>query len=101
MSQTTAPLTFEVTRRTDLRPDAEREAVLVNPGFGTTFTELGSERVKVLDALVAHDAPRLDPGRIELRGGRVLIGTASDPLELVTVHPAGRRRRPRWKTFSP
>ena len=35
MSQTTAPLTFEVTRRTDPRPDAEREAVLANPGFGT------------------------------------------------------------------
>ena len=39
MSQTAAPLTFEVTRRTDPRPDAEREAVLANPGFGTTFTD--------------------------------------------------------------
>ena len=39
MSQTTAPLTFEVTRRTDPRPDAEREAVLANPGFGTIFTD--------------------------------------------------------------
>ena len=39
MSQTTAPLTFEVTRRSDPRPDAEREAVLANPGFGTTFTD--------------------------------------------------------------
>ena len=39
MSQTTTPLTFEVTRRTDPRPDAEREAVLANPGFGTTFTD--------------------------------------------------------------
>jgi branched-chain amino acid aminotransferase len=39
MSQTAAPLTFEVTRRTDLRPDAEREAVLADPGFGSTFTD--------------------------------------------------------------
>jgi branched-chain amino acid aminotransferase len=39
MSQTAAPLTFEVDRRTDVRPDAEREAVLENPGFGTTFTD--------------------------------------------------------------
>ncbi len=39
MTQTAAPLTFEVTRRTDPRPDAEREAVLANPGFGTTFTD--------------------------------------------------------------
>ena len=39
MSQNAAPLTLEVTRRTDPRPDAEREAVLANPGFGTTFTD--------------------------------------------------------------
>jgi branched-chain amino acid aminotransferase len=39
MSQTTAPLTFEVTRRSDPRPDVVREAVLANPGFGTTFTD--------------------------------------------------------------
>ncbi|KRF28053.1 branched-chain amino acid aminotransferase [Phycicoccus sp. Soil802] len=39
MSQTTAPLTFEVARRSDPRPDAEREAVLADPGFGTTFTD--------------------------------------------------------------
>ncbi len=40
MSQAaTAPLTFEVTRRSDPLPDAEREAVLANPGFGTTFTD--------------------------------------------------------------
>jgi branched-chain amino acid aminotransferase len=39
MTQTAAPLTFEVTRRTDPRPDAEREAVLADPGFGTTFTD--------------------------------------------------------------
>jgi branched-chain amino acid aminotransferase len=35
----TAPLTFEVIRRSDVRPEAEREAVLANPGFGTTFTD--------------------------------------------------------------
>jgi methionyl-tRNA formyltransferase len=55
------------------------------------FTELGGERVKVLDARVAHGAPRQDPGRVELRAGRVLVGTASNPIELVTVHPAGKR----------
>ncbi len=58
------------------------------------FTELGGERLKVLDALVAHDAPRLAAGQIELRAGRVLVGTASDPIELVTVHPAGKRAMP-------
>ncbi len=58
------------------------------------FTEVAGERVKVLDALIAHEAPRLIPGRIELRAGRLLVGTASDPIELVTVHPAGKRAMP-------
>lgn len=58
------------------------------------FTELDGERLKVLDALVAHDTPRLAAGQIELRAGRVLVGTASDPIELVTVHPAGKRAMP-------
>ena len=73
------------------RVDARFRGTTPEPG---AFTELGEERVKVLDALVAHDAPRLAPGRIELRAGRVLVGTASDPIELVTVHPAGKRAMP-------
>ncbi len=55
------------------------------------FTELGGERIKVLDAAVAHHAPPLPVGHLELCAGRVLVGTASDPVELITVHPAGRR----------
>src|SRR6476646_4133608 len=41
MTQATAPstLTFEVTRRADVLPDAEREAILANPGFGKKFTD--------------------------------------------------------------
>jgi methionyl-tRNA formyltransferase len=68
--------------------DARFRGTSPEPG---AFTELGGERVKILDALVAHDAARLAPGHIELRAGRVLVGTASDPIELVTVHPADKR----------
>src|SRR6476620_5153738 len=41
MTQATAPSTLEytVSRRADVLPDAEREAVLANPGFGKTFTD--------------------------------------------------------------
>ncbi|MEP6843253.1 MAG: methionyl-tRNA formyltransferase, partial [Pseudolysinimonas sp.] len=46
------------------------------------FTEFGDERVKVLDVLVAREAPPLPPGHLQLRAGRVLAGTASDPIEL-------------------
>jgi methionyl-tRNA formyltransferase len=70
------------------RLDARIRGTSPEPG---AFTDLGGERLKVLDAVVAHGAPHLDPGRIELRGGRVLVGTASDPIELLSVHPAGRR----------
>jgi methionyl-tRNA formyltransferase len=84
----------------DGRLDWSAPADQVDDRFrGTTpepgaFLELGGERIKVLDALVAHDAPRLAPGRLELRAGHLLVGTASDPIELVTVHPAGRRAMP-------
>lgn len=70
------------------RIDARIRGTSPEPG---AFTELGDERIKVLDAHVAHDAPRLDSGRIDLRAGRVLVGTASDPMELLTVQPAGKR----------
>jgi len=70
------------------RIDARVRATSPEPG---AFTELGDERIKVLEAAVAHGAPRLYPGRIELRAGRLLVGTASDPLEVLTVHPAGKR----------
>ncbi|MFC5501670.1 methionyl-tRNA formyltransferase [Lysinimonas soli] len=84
----------------DGRIDWAASAVAVDARIrGTTpepgaFTELGDERIKVLDALIAHDAPQLDPGRVELRAGRLLVGTASDPVQLVTVQPAGRRAMP-------
>lgn len=70
------------------RVDARVRGTSPEPG---AFTELGDERLKVLAARVVHDAPRVAPGLIELREGRVLAGTASDPIELVTVQPAGKR----------
>jgi methionyl-tRNA formyltransferase len=55
------------------------------------FTILDDARLKILDAVIARDEPRIEAGRLELRGGRVLVGTGSDPLEIVTVHPAGKK----------
>ena len=55
------------------------------------FTTLDGARVKVLDAAIARDAPRLPPAVLELNGRRLLAGTATDPLELVTVQPAGKK----------
>ena len=93
---TVAPKLVLADGRLDWHDTAER---IVDRFRGTTpepgaFTEVAGERVKVLDAVVAHDAPRLAPGRMELRAGRLLVGTASDPIDLVTVHPAGKRAMP-------
>jgi methionyl-tRNA formyltransferase len=58
------------------------------------FTTVDDARIKILAAAIARDAPRLEPGRIALEGKRVLVGTATNPVELITVHPAGRRAMP-------
>ncbi|CAN5287726.1 methionyl-tRNA formyltransferase [soil metagenome] len=55
------------------------------------FTTVDGARLKVLEAAVARDLPRLSPGEFALVGRAVLVGTATDPIELVTVHPAGRK----------
>jgi len=55
------------------------------------FTTVDGARFKVLEASVARDAPRLDPGVFALVEKRVLVGSATDPIELIAVHPAGRK----------
>lgn len=67
--------------------DARIRGVTPEPG---AFTELGGDRLKIHAAAIAHDAPRLAPGALEARAGRVLIGTSSDPIELLRVQPAGK-----------
>ncbi len=55
------------------------------------FTRVDEVRVKILEAVIVRDGLRLRAGQLELRDGRVLVGTASDPIELVSVHPAGKK----------
>jgi methionyl-tRNA formyltransferase len=55
------------------------------------FTTLDGARLKVLDAQVAREAPRVPAGHFVLDGRRLLVGTASDPIELLTVLPAGKK----------
>lgn len=81
----------------DGRIDWTRDALEVhNRVRGVTpepgaFTMLGEDRLKVIATAIAHDEASLPPGRIELRGKAVLVGTSTEPIELVTVHPAGRK----------
>jgi len=67
---------------------ARLRGVTPEPG---AYTELeDGSRLKVLDATIARDAPRLAPGQMTLEGKRVLVGSSTDPIELSRVHPAGR-----------
>lgn len=75
---------------------AEHATTVANLLRGVTpepgaFTTIDETRVKILEAAIARDEPRLEPGRLELRGGRLLVGTSTDPLEILTVHPAGKK----------
>jgi len=55
------------------------------------FTTLDGARLKILDVAIARDSPRLAPGHFERQGKLILVGTSTDPVQLVTVHPAGRK----------
>jgi methionyl-tRNA formyltransferase len=67
---------------------ARLRGVTPEPG---AFTEIDGVRVKVLDAAPARDRARLDPGVVVAEGRRVFVGTGGAPLELLTVHPAGKK----------
>ena len=54
------------------------------------FTMLGDARLKVLDLAPTHGAQPLPAGVIREFDKKVLIGTGTEPLELVTVQPAGK-----------
>ncbi|WP_397427910.1 methionyl-tRNA formyltransferase, partial [Pseudolysinimonas sp.] len=70
--------------------DARIRGTTPEPGAFALLDD-GAERLKVLDAAIAHGDTALAPGEFDLRAGRLLVGTATDPLHLVTVQPAGKR----------
>lgn len=54
--------------------------------------DLDGTVLKITEARVTSvDEPALEAGRLEFRGRRVLMGTASSPVELVRVQPAGKK----------
>jgi methionyl-tRNA formyltransferase len=55
------------------------------------FTTIDGARLKVLRATRTDGIPPVAPGRLELIDGRVVAGTGTTPVELVIVHPAGKK----------
>lgn len=66
---------------------ARFRGVTPEPGAHTT---IDGQRVKILQASPAVDAPDLEPGVIDATKTAVLFGTASSPLAVTRVQPAGK-----------
>jgi len=54
------------------------------------FTELDDARLKIHEATIASGAAGLGPGEVTLVERKVVVGTGSDPIELIRVQPAGK-----------
>lgn len=82
-----------------IRWDEPAAAVLgrirgVTPEPGA-HTSIEGARLKILAATPAPaDAPRLAPGAVVLHSKQLLVGTASEPVALETVQPAGKGAMP-------
>jgi methionyl-tRNA formyltransferase len=61
------------------------------PGAWTT---LRGERVKLGPVRPVKDGPALAPGQVLVEKGRVLVGTATDAVELGPVRGAGKKEMP-------
>jgi methionyl-tRNA formyltransferase len=68
--------------------DRRIRACTPSPGGWTT---LRGERVKLGPVTVERGAPALPPGELLVERGRVLVGTATDPVALGEVRAAGKK----------
>ncbi|CAN5406155.1 methionyl-tRNA formyltransferase [soil metagenome] len=68
--------------------DRRIRAVTPNPG---AWTLIGDVRVKLGPVTPVDDAEPLAPGAIRVERNRVLVGTASHPVQLGTVQPPGKK----------
>ena len=67
----------------------ERKVRALAPHIGARLELSDGTAIAVLEALVLEGGPQ--PGALSLSGQRPILGCADGALELVTVHPAGRR----------
>lgn len=67
---------------------ARLRGVTPEPG---AFAVVGETVVKIHEAAIARDAAPLPPGTLRREAGLVMVGTATAPLELLRVQPAGKQ----------
>ena len=68
-------------------------AATPEPGAYTTRSDTG-QRVLVTACGVSSEPLHLEPGELHPGGAGVLVGTGRGVLELITVHPSGKRPMP-------
>lgn len=73
--------------RPALAVDALIRGVTPEPGASAVVNGV---RLKVLEASIAREVAPLAPGEFALVGKSVVVGTASQPIELLRVQPAAR-----------
>jgi methionyl-tRNA formyltransferase len=79
---------LDPTRRAD---ELERRVRALTPHIGA-YIELSSrERLGVRRAMLAAGVDEVDPGQLVARDSRLLYGAAQGALELLEVHPAGKK----------
>lgn len=69
--------------------DRHVRSVTPDPG---AWAEFRGERLKLGPVRIAADADGLDAGEIRAERHRVLVGTATDPVELTEVQAQGKKR---------
>jgi methionyl-tRNA formyltransferase len=68
--------------------DRRIRACTPSPGAWTTFR---GDRIKVSPVRLGHEDIGREPGRLYVERTRVLVGTATGPVELSDVQPSGKR----------
>lgn len=71
--------------------DRQVRACTPDPG---AWTMVGTDRLRVHPVEIAYGEDTLAPGRIRVTRHHVLVGTASMPVRLGVVQPAGKRLMP-------
>ncbi|PIR96981.1 MAG: methionyl-tRNA formyltransferase [Candidatus Doudnabacteria bacterium CG10_big_fil_rev_8_21_14_0_10_41_10] len=64
------------------------KAFRVWPG---TWTTIGSNRLKIIDAVVSEERSRLSPGFIKIKNGKITVGCGNNSsIDLITLQPEGK-----------
>jgi methionyl-tRNA formyltransferase len=71
----------------------DRRIRAVTPAPGA-WTQWRGARIKLGPVTLVDDAESLAPGQLKLERDRVLVGTATEPVALGTVAPAGKQPMP-------